>query len=151
MLIMLFFEAVIEAIIYCCYLVFLGNFQPMPGVKAPGGLVTKGNTLGFETIRPTGGANLSQFPSSFSNLFSGVMQGLPGNASGMLNNPFLQCEYGSHALAILFSITLMYSLHNCHTNHLQHKKYPICHVFCLSRTFGLFLFLKLFQRYQRLR
>lgn len=75
----------------------------MPGVKAPGGLVTKGSTLGFETIRPTGGANLSQTFSALSNLFPGVMQGVAGNASGgnnippglsgMINSPFFQCEY----------------------------------------------------------
>ncbi|XP_034237026.1 protein strawberry notch isoform X2 [Thrips palmi] len=77
----------------------MGNFPTMPGIKAPGGLVTKGNTLGFETIRPAGAPNMSHI-NAMSSIFPGVMQGVAGNASGgnnippglsgMLNTPFFQ-------------------------------------------------------------
>lgn len=80
------------------------NFPPMPGVKGPGGLVTKSNPLGFETIRPVGGVSMPPYPNPLSNFLPGVVPGVAGNASGgamippgLLNTPFFQCEYGSLA------------------------------------------------------
>lgn len=112
----------------------------MPGIKAPGGLVTKGNALGFETIRPAGGANLSQFSSSLNNFLPAVMQGVAGNASGgnnippglsgMLNSPFFQCEYGSHALLMILlhlcshSTAVILPYHN-HFNNLRNAQFAL--------------------------
>lgn len=85
---------------------FIGNFASLPGGKAPGGLVTKGAPLGFETTRLGGGPNMPPFSNAnvMSNLHQSMMLG--GNTStnlggsnsippglNMLNHPFLQCKY----------------------------------------------------------
>lgn len=78
----------------------VGNFT-VPVGKPLGGLMNKGNPLGFETIRP-GGQNMGAFSNAA--YLSGMMPGMAGNASGnlagannipanILNSPYFQCEY----------------------------------------------------------
>ncbi|XP_026279435.1 protein strawberry notch isoform X2 [Frankliniella occidentalis] len=77
----------------------MGNFTNVPGAKVPGGLITKGTSLGFETMR-SGGPNIPSFsPNVMNNFIPGMLSGVAGNASanlaagnmsGMLNHPFLQ-------------------------------------------------------------
>ncbi|KAK3919054.1 Protein strawberry notch [Frankliniella fusca] len=69
-------------------LVFLGNFANVPGAKLPGGLITKGGPIGYDTLRP-GGPNMSAFPPNVVNNF------LPGILSGMAGNPSANLAAGN--------------------------------------------------------
>lgn len=62
---------------------FIGNFPTMPGGNPPVGLINKSGTLGYETMRPGGGPNISPYGSAnvMNSLFSGGIPGMAGKAS----------------------------------------------------------------------
>lgn len=81
----------------------IGNLPTFAGGKAPGGLISKGTPLGYETALLGGGPAMPPYPNAMGNFHSSMMAGMPGNASsnlsgsnsispglGVLNNPFLQ-------------------------------------------------------------